>query len=85
MQKTQWYDNRQVKPVRTGVYEVEWSGPMGGIWFNFWDGKRWHYGSRDKVFAGNNRSDPVEPVYRRLAIQWRGVMRANGGGQRGDD
>lgn len=66
---TPWFQPRS-KPARVGVYETEWRGI--GRFFNFWDGRDWHWGWRTLERAERS-SDPMTRRDQRDLCKWRGL------------
>jgi hypothetical protein len=70
-----WHDG-SVKPVHVGVYEVKWGWDLnlykGGIWFNFWDGKKFHVGNGTPELSVKTKQVLPEKI---TCIRWRGVLK----------
>lgn len=66
MKVTDWF-RPDVKPTLPGVYEVLGLGDI--FYFSKWDGKNWHWGSRDIEEAGRETSIKEQHDYRK----WRGL------------
>lgn len=60
---TPWTDG-DVNPVRPGVYEVRIDGSR---WFRRWDGRRWHWGHKDRDTAATKEDSTGWPD------DWRGL------------
>lgn len=77
MNLTDWYPG-SVNPVHVGVYECTW--PNDHInFFNFWDGKQWHWGASSISRAYEIR-DPRGPLAwdqetNRRPERWLGVAK----------
>jgi len=67
---TPWF-GWNTKPARVGVYEAEW---RSGTYYNYWDGKEWHWGSSSSDVA--RRDDPVSRFERARLLRWRGLAEA---------
>lgn len=65
LKKTPWFP-KEVKPVRPGVYEVDY--PMYSPWFRYFDGKRWRFG----CCSPSNATESCIPVKLAL-LPWRGL------------
>ena len=62
MKLTPWFDGK-VKPVRKGWYEAKDSEGR----LDYWNGKKWCYGSNGKFFAFPKGTQDVVP--------WRGILK----------
>lgn len=63
---TDWFPP-SVNPVRAGLYEMK--SCYGDIYFNKWDGKSWHWGSRYKQIASKSQAVKAREDCR----AWRGL------------
>ena len=75
---TAWFDGGKFVPSMPGVYECEWSetGAIGvdaGVWFNYWTGSRWRWGSETPERAAKIRSGSTT----RQPVRWRGLKTPN--------
>ena len=61
-------------PAQPGVYECEWDGTHD-VWFNYWDGKFWHWGSAEPQLC--DKDDPISAGAVADGMRrWRGITRA---------
>lgn len=63
-------------PAQAGVYECEWTGMLRDkeLWFNFWDGSRWHWGAEEPESC--DRDDPIRTAIVSEGMRrWRGITR----------
>jgi len=67
---TPWFP-AHIKPVRVGVYEIK--EPDGTLFYNKWDGKNWHWGSKSKYKSEQNIHPMNVADADRLIARWRGL------------
>ena len=73
--RTPWFPP-SVEPVRVGWYQVEWLyGEHTELWFNYWDGKHWHWGwrSMEDVRRDPEPGDRVYDFDGVSFLRWRGL------------
>lgn len=60
-------------PAQPGVYECEWPEmPVTTVWFNYWDGKSWHWGAEEPQLC--ERYDPIAAgIVADGMRRWRGI------------
>jgi len=77
-QRTAWLDPR-VNPVRVGTYEVRWryDGHDDILFFNRWDGRRWHWGSVELSDADMKIYAPARRYGNPKMVGWRGLCLPN--------
>lgn len=77
-QRTDWFDPR-TNPVRVGAYEVLWryGGGEEMLFFNRWDGRRWHWGSVDVTAADMAIHAPARRFGDPRMLGWRGLCLPN--------
>lgn len=66
-----WFDLAAQKPWEPGVYEVEGTGFLSGVYFSYWDGQRFNWVSSGPKGAFDARNEPGGGL---RITRWRGIV-----------
>lgn len=77
-QRTAWFDPR-TNPIRNGAYEVLWRYGKDDdmLFFNRWDGRRWHWGYEELCAADMKIHAPARKNGNPQMVGWRGLCLPN--------
>lgn len=75
-QRTPWF-SPAVNPTHRGVYEVIWDyGDEVMVFFNRWDGRRWHWGNKELNHRDAKAYAPARKYGNPRMTGWRGLASA---------
>jgi hypothetical protein len=75
-QRTPWFAPAQ-NPARRGAYEVCWDyGDEVLLFYNRWDGRRWHWGNKELDARALASYAPAKKRGNPQMIAWRGLASA---------
>lgn len=63
-----------INPMHVGQYKCVWDDKfIGGVFYNWWDGKNWLYGFEDPECSGKERA--ICSIYLGKLRCWQGVCK----------